>query len=216
MKYRMRTGFIGIVIVLTVVAAVLAAGSPARVSAEGADPASSVPPVKGVASATWDSCSQITWKIRRPGVPRQTAAKVRMAIGELSKATGLRIVYGGHASRAEMARPADGTIVVGFSSALAKKNYGGVTKLKKVGVGDSGALRIVSAQVVINKSLLSGSQRGLFMPVLLHELGHAVGLTHVADSTDIMYPIAVEGAAYRGAVLAKLAAVGSAGVCPRN
>lgn len=184
-------------------------------NAHASDGGGSVPalPQTHVNGATWSACSTLMWKVRRPHVSRRTIAQVRAAVHQLNVATGLNFVYGGHATSAELAHPTDGSIVIGFSSDLSRKNYGGLTVLKKVPILGTGAQRIVSARVTINRSLMSGKMSGYFMPVLLHELGHAVGLSHVSDSTDIMYPVVFKGASYRGDASIKLSAVGAAATC---
>lgn len=216
MKYRgisraARAALIGVAVAL---ATSVFSGATAHASdSVGSDSAS---PQVGVSGAAWNSCSTLTWKVRRPHVSRRTIAQVRTALRQLNAATGMNFIYGGHATRAELAHPADGTVIIGFSSSLSKKNYGGLTLLKKVPIGDTGAQRIMSARVTINRSLLSGKMAPYFMPVLLHELGHVVGLTHVDDSTDIMYPVIFKGASYEGGTLAKLSAVGAAATCTKN
>ena len=78
-----------------------------------------------------------------------------------------------------------------------------------VGLGGSTADRhgrLVSGQVAVD---VAGPAPG---PVLLHELGHLVGLGHVADRGQLMAAVATGRTGYGAGDLAGLAAAG-AGPC---
>ena len=82
---------------------------------------------------------------------------------------------------------------------------------------DRGRLVYVSGTVTFNSEarLLPGFELGdSWGDVALHELGHIVGLAHVEDSTQVMYPDVTGGEARLGAGdLAGLERIGRAGGC---
>ena len=82
---------------------------------------------------------------------------------------------------------------------------------------EDGELVYVTGTVTFNSEarLLSGFELGdSWGDVTLHELGHIVGLAHVEDSTQVMYPDVTGGEARLGAGdLAGLELLGRAGGC---
>jgi hypothetical protein len=76
----------------------------------------------------------------------------------------------------------------------------------------------VTGQVVLDREQLSTTampDRGLVRAAILHELGHLVGLAHVADPTQIMYSESQFGVREYGAGdLRGLALVGSGSCVP--
>jgi hypothetical protein len=72
--------------------------------------------------------------------------------------------------------------------------------------------QIISAGVELLTSLHGGDGPGGELPVLLHELGHAMGLAHTVDS-EVMNPIDLNFSTYQAGDLAGLSAVGRGQGC---
>jgi hypothetical protein len=134
---------------------------------------------------------------------------LKSAIAEVSRATGLEFVSEG--STAEVppydgARRAYQPLVYGDRWApvlIAWSNSGENPRLVGTTEGvagpipwgsDSNPMRYVSGQVSYNVDGLNVLRRlpqgdGIVRTVLLHELGHLVGLAHVGDVTQVMNPV---------------------------
>jgi hypothetical protein len=165
------------------------------------------PCVKGA-----DGAEVIAYKVHTAGKPGRVRL-VKRAIGRLHDATGLRFKYAGRTSyipqserlvqrldAATMERRTNAPLVV----AWARKGdvSGGSTLLtgSEAGVGSiiwryssRSQLRLSDAAVIVRRGpsgLKSGfGAGGTVGTLLLHELGHAVGLRHVEDKSQVMYPV---------------------------
>jgi len=158
--------------------------------------------------------------------PPQARADLHVALAEISRASGLRLVYDGETTELPgVDRPtASGTrwapVLVawvrgdGTPGEVGPDAYG-VTRTLAVAHG--GRASIVTAQIAINAEagLRPGFGAGQTTgEVLLHELGHAVGLGHVSDPGQVMNPTATNFPARFGSGdLAGLAAVGRPAGC---
>jgi len=158
--------------------------------------------------------------------PPEARADLRVALAEISRASGLRLVYDGETAELPgVDRPTTqgkrwAPVLVawvrgdGTSGEVGPDAYG-VTRTLAVAHG--GHASIVTAQIAINAEagLRPGFGAGQTTgEVLLHELGHAVGLGHVADPGQVMNPTATNFPARFGSGdLAGLAAVGRPAGC---
>ncbi|MDX6211500.1 MAG: hypothetical protein QOF82_587 [Frankiales bacterium] len=187
----------------------------------------------------WNPCVPIRYKVNLTHAPRGSMAEVKKAIALLHKATGMTFVYEGQTGvipqgnyglkstpghwpvmTIAWAAPGKGK---GTSNALVTRDVGvgGVFYNQWLDAqGNLHPLQVVSAMVVMNdqynKSYKVGFGAGRTQgAALLHELGHAVGLQHVNDTGQLMYPVilARAKAAYGKGDLAGLAKVGRKAGC---
>lgn len=179
----------------------------------------------------WEPCRPIRYVIRHGDEPRTYDRMLKSAIAEVSRATGLEFIAEG--STAEIP-PYDGArrayqpstygdrwapVLIAWSNSGENPRLVGATE----GVAgpipwgsDSNPMRYVSGQVSYNVDGLNILRRqpdgvAMVRTVLLHELGHLVGLAHVHDTTQVMNASVGPGAPshFAGGDLTGLAELGT-------
>jgi hypothetical protein len=155
-------------------------------------------PVRPVA---WDPCRPIHYVVNARGAPAGGVAMVEEAFARLSVATGLKFVYDGPTDEspdkqrepylperydAERWAP----VLVAWSNKSAFPSLAGYV----VGVGrpvpvtdpSTGDLVLVSGSLVLDTET-PNADRATRKAIILHELGHLVGLDHTADQSQLMF-----------------------------
>jgi hypothetical protein len=186
----------------------------------------------------WNPCRAIHYRVNVAHAPTGALRDVKRAFGRASSATGQTFIYDGSTKRIPQrsyaakldptkARP---SIVVAWAAPGTGTGHSNLlgSSTREVGVGGYRAyswsigstvhrLRILAGFVVI--STRSNALRGGFGVgpnrggLLLHEIGHAVGLGHVADKLQLMYPVLTRYGSYGTGDLAGLRKVGHLGGC---
>lgn len=153
----------------------------------------------------WDPCTPIHWQYRTSGQVRGGFPVVQRAVREIAKATGTTWVYDGAVRTAPTtaalprSRSARAPVLIGWTSAGASDLLRGqprsvvaVTRHVWFGtVRDGKTTAAIKGAVVAldhtQRLPLTGPLS--WQAVLLHELGHAVGLDHVSDRRQLMSPV---------------------------
>jgi hypothetical protein len=178
----------------------------------------------------WDPCTPIRYVVQAGWIPDAGRADLTEALRRLSAASGLRFVDEGDTdempSRArapyQPERYGDrwAPLLIGWVPGESTDlGLGGGVQGVSVVVVVPGrkAPHLVSGQVVLDAGnrLASGFGAGTTDgEVLLHELAHAVGLGHVLDATQVMYPQTTSSESQFGAGdRAGLAALGAPAGC---
>ena len=180
--------------------------------------------------ARWDPCTPIHYVVNYAFAPPGAEADITEAISRVSAATGMTFLPDGRTSEnAERDRAAYqpaaypdewAPVLIAWSppagtDLLDDPKAEAVTVPVAVTGGASGG-SLVSAEIVLNtdRQLAVGFGPGPSEgEVLMHELGHVVGLGHVSSTSEAMYP-SVRGIAQYGAGdLAGFAALGMPAGC---
>ena len=164
--------------------------------------------------ARWDPCSTLKWKLVVAGVSNSVSTEVFAAMNALNQSTGLAFIFEEGGSAADLQNPPANTLVIGVGVKGMNPLAAGTTWVKYAR-NDSMSIRITTAVVTLNPLIFKQRARSFnfVMPVLLHELGHSVGLAHVSDPSDIMFAKLVNRTHYQRSDLEKLARVGASRGC---
>ena len=188
----------------------------------------------GKTPVAYDRCRPIHYVIRQQGEPAGSDPIVFAAVERVSQATALHFVFDGTTSEApSRQRPSQqlaryGTrwapVLISWSTAKENPDFANADVLGEGGSGSvtvpSGARVFVTGAVTLDSTKLGkilkqpdGDQ--IVRAVVLHELGHVVGLDHVDSKSQLMYKRIQHGVTDFGAGdLTGLAALGRGGCFP--
>lgn len=180
----------------------------------------------------WSPCRPVHYVVDLTGAPAGFADSVRLVASEVSASTGLLFVDDGVVAEAvdlerepfqpEVYGDRWAPVLIRFADAVAVPDFGGdiVGQAGPVGMTSAagGATHFVSGAVYLDVELVDAppwpGNLPAYLPVLRHEMGHLVGLDHVDDPTQIMFPTTGEPAAYQVGDLTGLSLVGQAECAP--
>lgn len=149
----------------------------------------------GGAYARWNPCAAIPYRVNYSGAPGFARSEVDKAVAKLEAATGLDLVNLGDTTEGNSGVPTtDAKAVISFVSAA---EYAGINSVAGLGGGtyypawNGQDPFVASGFVLINETLgfSQGTSSSGLEGLLLHELGHMIGLNHVAVQEEVMYGV---------------------------
>ncbi|MGB8652795.1 MAG: matrixin family metalloprotease [Mycobacteriales bacterium] len=152
----------------------------------------------------WNPCRPIHWVFRPYGAPSGALPVVQSAVARIARATGTTWVYDGQVLSAPSSRwlPSSSAqvrpLLIGWTDAAHSdllrgrpSTVLGVTRTAWFGTVQNGVTTaaIQAAVVALDRTdRLPLTGTASWRTVLLHELGHAMGLGHAGSSAQVMYP----------------------------
>lgn len=179
----------------------------------------------------WNPCEPIAWVFNPTGAPPTGLADIEQALSRVAAVTGLTFEHLGTTDELPSRErrllqeeryghrwaPVLFAWVETGTTTLPLEQHERGAAVPVAATGSAGKV-FVSGQIVLNGSvtLTAGfeDRHGSWGATLLHELGHLVGLDHVDDRSQLMYPTAVFGPAdFSAGDRHGLEAVGADGGC---
>jgi hypothetical protein len=176
----------------------------------------------------WNPCAPVHYRVNLSAEPGGLPA-VQAAVAALAKGTGITFVYDGTTTFIPQtgawsqpapliiafAHPGGQTYGSSYLAGASQLGEGGFQSQYRSVDGSITSYRIIKGYAVIDADGYNRADAHVRTAVLLHELGHAVGLNHAAFMSEVMYP-SVSNAGpnyYSAGDLAGLAKVGRPAGC---
>ena len=159
----------------------------------------------------WNPCQVVYWKMNTDSYTKKRFSQVVQAVRQLRRATGLTVRYAGLTTPEEIESLEPGVITVSFvSPADMPKDVVGTAGVAQDLFSRGGGILRADVRIALHTAYDS---RAGYVPVLLHELGHAVGLGHSSDKRSVMYAYQNGAARYNRNDLTGLRSVGAVNGC---
>lgn len=188
----------------------------------------------GVSPVRYDPCRSWRYVVREDNMPAGALVLIKQAFAEISRASGVAFEYEGSTTegpsdtRASFQRKVYGDRWAPILITWAGKDENPDFSNDVLGEGGSTGIRLGAAReyyFVTGSVQLDSVKLGDILnqlngvpfvyAVILHELGHVVGLGHVDDSSQLMYPESRFGVSgFRDGDLTGLAVLGAASCAP--
>lgn len=176
----------------------------------------------GGGPVTYSPCRRLEVVVNLRGAPAGAMAAVQDAVSQISRASGLSMTVAGQTRepyRQKRKPYQPGRYGDQWAPILvAWAGPGAIPEFDQEAVGFGGSVAIdtvlgdpsyVTGSIVLDRDFFADpANQGYLTEVVLHELGHVVGLDHVADDSQVMWVGGLHGAGLGSGDLAGLARLG--------
>jgi hypothetical protein len=160
----------------------------------------------------WDRCDRLTYEINPVKAPKGWKSLVKQALKRTTNASKIRFKYLGKTKAKPTltsTNPVGTDLVIAFLTAKQTDMLAGPTVSGQGGAATDGT-RLFDGRVVLNGPVLSKMANGFGQgprfgiqgtrgQVVMHEIGHALGLGHAKQRTQVMYSFSTRKPAEWGA-----------------